>query len=254
MATNYVDYDYWVYGYGDDDLTAPELYVTAGYWDAGYAENEGGASAAITGTATVTAKAVDYYLGTASITGNATVTAVAVIDLYVKSGYWVAGYCENEPLEPSASVNGYATVTALGTKTFTGIASVTGNAQVGITVANVKVGTGSITGNANVTAKGSYTVGAKASVTGNATVNAIGTGVFDVPMSFSGNATVVAIGDIIGYEWSNVTARSSTWTDTGAGYVDYGYWEYGYTNADLAAPIANVWQQASAASTSWARQ
>ena len=254
MATNYVDYDYWVYGYGDGDLTAPELYVTAGYWDAGYCENEGGASAAITGTATVTAKAVNFVLGTASITGNATVTALCVPDLYVVKGYWVAGYCENEPLEPSASVNGTATVTAAGTKTFTGVASITGNAQVGITVANVKVGTGSITGNANVTAKGNFTVGAKASVTGNATVNAIGTGIFNVPMSFSGNATVVAVGDIIGYEWSNVTARSSTWTDTGAGYVDYGYWEYGYTNADLAAPIANVWQQASAASTSWARQ
>lgn len=292
MATNYVDYDYWVYGYGDGDLTAPELYVTAGYWDAGYCENEDlgssasitatatvtaigpvelyvqqgywvagycqnediSESASITGTATVTARAADFVLGSASITGNATVTALCVPDLYVVKGYWVAGYCENEPIEPSASITATATVVANGSKIFTGIASITGNAQLELTVVNVLVGTAAITGNAAVSAIGNYTVGGSASVTGNAAVNVIGTGVFDVPMSFSGNATVGVIGDIIGYEWSNVTARSSTWTDTGAGYVDYGYWDYGYTNADLIAPISNVWQQKSTAATSWTRQ
>jgi hypothetical protein len=58
MANNYVDYDYWIQGYGEDDLSQPDLYVVAGYWDSGYAENEG-IGASITGTATVIAARIN---------------------------------------------------------------------------------------------------------------------------------------------------------------------------------------------------
>jgi hypothetical protein len=59
MANNYVDFDYWIQGYGEDDLSSPDLYVVAGYWDSGYCENEG-ISASITGTATVIAADNQY--------------------------------------------------------------------------------------------------------------------------------------------------------------------------------------------------
>ena len=37
---NYVDYGYWVQGYGDGDLSQPDRYVVVGYWTDGYAEYE----------------------------------------------------------------------------------------------------------------------------------------------------------------------------------------------------------------------
>jgi hypothetical protein len=209
---NYVDFDYWVQGYGEGDLSQPDLYVTAGYWDAGYCENEDtGGVASITATATVTAKAVDFTFGTASITGNATVTALCVPDLYVVKGYWVGGYCENEDTEPSASIVCTATVTAVGTKTFNGSASITGNAQVSITVANVQVGVASITSVTTVTANANYTVLGYGNITGNALVNVIGTGVFAKSASITANADVGVIGDVIGYQWTVVTPESTNW-------------------------------------------
>ena len=56
---NYVDYDYWVQGYGEGDLSQPERYVVQGYWTDGYAEYETASDiiASIDGTATVTAVA-----------------------------------------------------------------------------------------------------------------------------------------------------------------------------------------------------
>ena len=70
---NYVDYDYWVYGYGDGDLTQPDRYVVAGYWVDGYAEYEtvDTSSAAINATATVTANGTKVYVASGSITANA---------------------------------------------------------------------------------------------------------------------------------------------------------------------------------------
>ena len=136
MATNYVDYDYWTYGYGDGDLSSPDVYVLAGYWDSGDAENEG-ISATITGNATVSARGSTTYSGIASITGTATVTASG-IDLDAVR----------------ASITGNATVTANGIF--------------------VAVGKGSITGNGTVTANGIYIVGGRAVIAGNGTVDAIG--------------------------------------------------------------------------------
>jgi len=212
MATNYVDFDYWVQGYGEGDLSQPDLYVTAGYWDAGYCENEDtGGVASITATATVTAKAVDFTFGTASITGNATVTALCVPDLYVVSGYWVGGYCENEDTEPSASIVGTATVTAIGTQTFTDSASITGNAQVSITVANVQVGVAAIDCVTTVTANGISVLTANGSITGNAEVTALGTGIFVRTAAITGSADVGVIGDVIGYQWTVVTPESTNW-------------------------------------------
>ena len=209
---NYVDFDYWVQGYGEGDLSQPDLYVTAGYWDAGYCENEDtGSIASITATATVTAKALDFVLGTASITGNATVTALCVPDLYVVSGYWVGGYCENEDTEPSASIVGTVTVTAIGTQTFTSAASITGNAQVSASVVNVQVGVAEITSVTTVSANANYTVLGYGNITGNVLVNTIGTGIFAKSASITANADVGAIGDLVGYEWTVVNPESTIW-------------------------------------------
>ena len=55
--SNYVDFNYWVFGYGQDDLIKPEKYVVQGYWEDGYCENEVVlASASISGSAIVTAQ------------------------------------------------------------------------------------------------------------------------------------------------------------------------------------------------------
>jgi len=91
---NYVDYDYWVQGYGEGDLSQPDRYVVAGYWVDGYAEYEGD-SASFSGIATFTAAALADKFATASITGNATFTAVPV-----------------DQIRGSASFTGLATVTA----------------------------------------------------------------------------------------------------------------------------------------------
>ena len=60
--TNYVDFDYWVQGYGEDDLSSPDLYVVAGYWDSGYCENEG-ISASVTTTSQGATSANVKYIG-----------------------------------------------------------------------------------------------------------------------------------------------------------------------------------------------
>jgi hypothetical protein len=209
---NYVDFDYWVQGYGEGDLSQPDLYVVAGYWDAGYCENEDtGGVASITATATVTAKAVDFILGTASITGNATVTALCVPDLYVVSGYWVGGYCENEDTEPSASIVATATVTAVGTEVFDASASIEGTATVTIDATLIEGIKANITGLVSVSANGSFVALGAASVIGNATVVATVNSVFSVSSSITANADVGVIGEIIGYEWTTVTPQSTTW-------------------------------------------
>lgn len=209
---NYVDFDYWVQGYGEGDLSQPDLYVVASYWDAGYCENEDtGGVASITATATVTAKAADFVLGTASITGNAIVTALCVPDLYVVSGYWVGGYCENEDTEPSASIVCTATVTAVGTEVFEGSASIEGTATVTIDATSIEGIKANITGLVSVSANGSFVVVGDASVIGTATVVATVNSVFSVSSSITANADVGAIGEIIGYEWTTVTPQSTNW-------------------------------------------
>jgi hypothetical protein len=111
---NYVDYDYWVQGYGDGDLSQPDRYVVVNYWTDGYAEYETVESsvAFIDCTATVTANGAKVYLGTASVTSNAQVESNAI---RVRSLI--------------ALVNANATVTANGATAIGGNASITSNAS-----------------------------------------------------------------------------------------------------------------------------
>ena len=232
MASNYVDYDYWVYGYGDSDLVSPDLYVTAGYWDAGYAENEDtGATASITAVATVTAKALDFTFGAASITANATVTALAVPDLYVVKGYWVAGYCENEDTESSASIECTATVTANGANVYLASGSITANAQLELNVVNFVLGTAAIESDATVSGNAIAIYSSNADINGIADVNAIGTMTYDVPMAFRLDATVDIIGNVIGYEWHSVEPETNVWSDVP---YDVNIWQ-------TVTPKTNVW-------------
>lgn len=253
MATNYVDYDYWTYGYGDGDLTVAEPYVLSGYWDAGYAVNEDLTVATITGTATVTAKAVNFVLGTASITGSATVTALCVPDLYVTKGYWIAGYCENEPLEPSASITATATVTGNAQRLRQAVGSITANAQMQAAAVNFVIGKASIDGTAAASAAARMVYSGNASVNGTGSLHAIGTITYNVPMAFTGMATVDATGNVIGYEWNDLTPETNSWSESGGGYVDYDYWMYGYTDGDLLGP-AEVWQTVTPKTNAWLRQ
>lgn len=273
---NYVDYDYWLEGYGEGDLSQREPYVVTGYWDAGYAEyddvgsaasvsvtatvtasvvNVQVATASVTCSASVTAKAVDYLLASASVTANATMTALADPEPYVETGYWVGGYCEYDYIFTAASVNVEASVSASGIRVQTASGAITTNAALEVSVTNVEVATAAIEASATVSAIGNYTTVATASVSGVADVTALGSAIFDNTIAISSNVEASAVGDIIGYEWSEVLPESNNWVQVGASYVDFDYWEYGYTVSDLLEPnIPSVWQQVSAGSTNWVRQ
>lgn len=215
---NYVDYDYWVQGYGEGDLSQPDRYVVAGYWSDGYALYEAiEGSAAITAEAVVTAKAVDFVLGSAAITANASFEATGIV-----------------PITGSASVSATATVTA--------------------DAVDMLIGEAIINASATVTADGvSILIGA-ASVTASANVIAIGTTSSDVTIAISCNSLLGASGNVIGDEWSGVTPESNVWSNVGGdGYVDYDYWAYGYTDNDLISPFG-AWTNVSAASNNWVRQ
>lgn len=125
MSTNYVDYDFWIQGYGEGDLSQPDFYVVPGYWDAGYAQyDEAGSSAAITASALVTAKAVDYVYGSAAINCFASVSALPYPDPYVDIGYWVGGYCEYDDISPIARVFAEASLSANATRVQSAVADI----------------------------------------------------------------------------------------------------------------------------------
>lgn len=273
---NYVDYDYWLQGYGQGDLSQREPYVVTGYWNAGYAEyDDVGSVASVSVTATVTAsvvnvkvatasvacsasvtiKPVEYLLASASVTASATMTALADPEPYVETGYWVGGYCEYDYIFTSASVSVVASVSASGTRTQIASAAITTNAALEVSVTPVEVGTAAIEASGAVSAIANYTTNGSASVSGVVDVAAIGTGIFDNTIAISSNVEASAVGDIIGYEWDEVLPESNNWVQVGSSYVDYDYWEYGYTISDLLEPnIPTVWQQVSAGSTNWVRQ
>lgn len=232
---NYVDYDYWVKGYGVGDLDQPDFYVVQGYWDAGYAEWEDvGSVASVNATATVTAKAVDFILATASVNGTATVTAFAVPDPYVVTGYWEGGYAEYDDISQNASVNVEAIVTANASKVFTFSGAITGNAALEVTVTNVQVATASVNASGTVSATGSFAVGGSASVSVTGSVSALGGFVASGRAVVNTSGSLNCIGNNIGYEWSPVAAGSNTWTPV------------------TVSP--DVWQQVSSSSNNWVNQ
>jgi hypothetical protein len=68
-VANYVDYDYWLQGYGEGDLSQPDRYVVIGYWDNGYAEYE---SIPIEASAAVTAISANTWYHVAATRENGT--------------------------------------------------------------------------------------------------------------------------------------------------------------------------------------
>lgn len=232
---NYVDYDYWVKGYGEGDLDQPDFYVVQGYWEAGYAEYEDvGSVASVTATATVTAKAVDFVFGSASITGTATVTATPPVDPYVVKGYWVGGYCEFDDIEPSVFITAEAVFIAAGIGIKNASGAFTGLGTLEVSVTPVEVGSAAVTASGAVSAAANFITNGIASVTGLGTVTAIGGLITEATASVNGLATVDAIGDIIGYEWEDVVPSTDTWTLESVG--------------------SNTWTNVSAGSTDWVRQ
>ena len=140
---NYVDYGYWVQGYGEGDLSQPDRYVVVGYWVDGYAEYENESSVAvIDGTATVVANALRIKLGSAAITGNA-----------------------------QFEVNTQDII--IGTDSFDGVATVTANGSF------VSIGSAAITGDATFSALGGVIYGGIARVNGTSTLDVISVSGFE---------------------------------------------------------------------------
>lgn len=142
---NYVDYDYWLQGYGQGDLSQPDYYVLPDYWEAGYAEyDETSSSASITAIATAIAKAADFVFGSAFATGTATVSALANPDPYVVTGYWVGGYCEYDDISPVGRITAAASLSAYVNRIVNVAVQIDGNADV-IAIGEIQIG-----GNAHV--------------------------------------------------------------------------------------------------------
>lgn len=126
---NYVDYDYWIQGYGDGDLSQPDFYVVPGYWEAGYAQyDETGSSAEITASAIVAAVAVDFTFASAEINCFANVSALPYPDPYVEIGYWIGGYCEYDDISPVGRIIAQASVSAKPTRITEFSGDISGNA------------------------------------------------------------------------------------------------------------------------------
>lgn len=166
--SNYVDYDFWIQGYGEGDLSQPDFYVVPGYWEAGYAQyDEAGSSAAITASASVTAKAVDFLFGSASVNVTATVTALAYPDPYVETGYWTGGYCEYDDISPVGRIAAQASVSARASR----VLGAQGSMQCSATLS--ALAEIQITGSANVNVLASVSAAGNYEAHGSGYVNAI---------------------------------------------------------------------------------
>lgn len=219
---NYVDYGYWIQGYGEGDLSRPDRYVVVGYWTDGYAEYEDADSAvaSITASATLSISVANFVLGSASINASGSASASAI-------------------------------------RQRIGLASVSSSGSLSITPVNFVLGTASVSSEAIVTANGAYVIGGNASFSGSGSFTAYGSYNVNARAVVVCTSSFSALGNIIGEEWIDVSPEQNIWTIMGAGdgYVEYDYWTYGYTNSDFISPNdVGAWSKISASSDNWVRQ
>ena len=256
MSINYVDYDYWEYGYAYGDIRFIE------------------ASATVNANVSLIVNGVAIYSRQAVVSTNATVSTD-----YIRIRF------------NNADVTAYADITANGGVVYDGTASVLTSAQVTSDSIRYRLVTGDIAGSLSFTAEGYSDAIASASIFNNVTFSANGYltryAIANITVSnqvttngylirlvtpsinatanvtaypraiwngignaMSSNLSVTALGTVLGEEWSDSAVGNEVWNwVSNPLYVEIGYWDNDYVFETDA-----LWTDSPSSSNVWLRQ
>ena len=272
MATNYVDYDYWDYGYAEGDTRFVDASgsVTANATLTTFANSIYAGIAIILCDGSLSATAYRIRLNSGQITGFATFTAfggkLKIATAQINADAYVnVSVTRIRPF--AGSVDAFASVSCLGGVLYSGVANIDGVATLTATAYRDRLTLASINCFAVVTSGSIRLRTANPSITASSNVSVNANAIYSANGSINSFITLFSDGHILGDNWDQSQTTINTWIESSVTdnnwidssivvnswtdrvllyYVDPDYWENGYV---LDASV--YWEEKSTSSNTW---
>lgn len=275
MSINYVDYDYWEYGYAYGDIryieASANVNANVSLVVNGVAIYSG--QAVVLTSATVATNYVRIRLNDADITAFADATALGGVLYNGIANVFADAQVASEAIRirtANADVAGTLYFSADGHSLALASASIYADATVSVSGYRIRYASANIQTNANLSANAYRIRYTEANINATANVEANAFATYSRVAGITSSLVITAEGTILGQEWVDSPVDTNTWLwVSNPLYVELGYWVVGYVEEaealwfketessdswSVIAPTINNWADSSVSNNTWFRQ